>query len=49
MFSVPQVLKKQSGLFLCATLDTTLLLQAAISCLTMPEQVGTKFDGVKNI
>jgi len=33
-----QVLKKQSGLFLCATLDTTLLLQAAISCLTMPEQ-----------
>jgi len=33
-----QVLKKQPGLFLSPNLDTTMLLQAAISCLTMPEQ-----------
>jgi len=33
-----QVLKKQPGLFLYQNLDTTTLLQAAISCLTMPEQ-----------
>lgn len=33
-----QVLKKQPGLFLSPNLDTSLLMQAAISCLTMPEQ-----------
>jgi len=33
-----QVLKKQPGLFLYQNLDSTTLLQAAISCLTMPEQ-----------
>merc|ERR1712106_10574 len=37
-----QVLKKQPGLFLSPNLDTTLLMQAAISCLTMPEQLPVK-------
>ena len=33
-----QVLKKQPGLFLCQNLNSSILMQAAISCLCMPEQ-----------
>jgi hypothetical protein len=33
-----QVLKKQPGLFVSSELNTTLLLQCAVHCLTMPEQ-----------